>query len=317
VDAQYKCDGSPEFNGFVVGINNAFTVIFAIELSVNLFANWMRKFFSNGWNWLDLLIVFMSLIDLGMSIIPDWLVRLMRAFRVVRLFGQVEQLTKMIPAIAASLLPMVHAFVILAIVVSICEHEYLLCSAQPTRTACRHGADAQRIAHSADAILGVSLFSDVAPDQFGRFNRAFMALFRIAAGDTWIDALPTLGPDGEIELRPAFYICSFIVVSVWVVLQVSVAVLLDNFVTVSMRMENDEKERAAIEKKASSQFQNPLEPLIAKLANDYTDTSSLSTKLASLFQVRCARAHACRPLATPARFQLATLARASHDPGGQ
>ncbi len=133
----------------------------------------------------------------------------------------------------------------------------------------------------------MSLFSDVAPDQFGRFNRAFVALFRIAAGDTWIDALPTLGSDGEIEWKPALFVCSFIVCSVWVVLQVSVAVLLDNFVTVSMRMENDEKERAAIEKKASSQFRNPLEPLIGKLANDYTDNASLSTKLASLFQARC------------------------------
>ena len=131
----------------------------------------------------------------------------------------------------------------------------------------------------------MSLFSDVAPDQFGRFNRAFVALFRIAAGDTWIDALPTLGPDGEIEWKPALFVCSFIVVSVWVVLQVSVAVLLDNFVTVSMRMENDEKERAAIEKKASSQFQNPLEPLIAKLANEYTSNENLSAKIKTLFRV--------------------------------
>jgi hypothetical protein len=124
VDAQYKCDSSSEFNRFVAGINNAFTVIFAIELGVNLFANWMRKFFRNGWNWLDLLIVSMSLVDFGMSEIPDWLIRLMRAFRVVRLFGRVEQLTKMISAITASLLPMMHAFVILAIIVSICEHKH-------------------------------------------------------------------------------------------------------------------------------------------------------------------------------------------------
>ena len=64
------------------------------------------------------------------------------------------------------------------------------------------------------------------------------------------------------------------------------AVLLDNFVTVSMRMENDDKKKVAKEKKASSQFQNPLEPLIAKLANEYTDTTNLSAKLASLFHVR-------------------------------
>jgi hypothetical protein len=72
-----------------------------------------------------------------------------------------------------------------------------------------------------DAILGVSLFADIAPDQFGRFNRAFATLFRIAAGDTWIDSLPILGPDGGIQWKPALYIFTFIIVSVWVVLQVT------------------------------------------------------------------------------------------------
>ena len=138
----------------------------------------------------------------------------------------------------------------------------------------------------------MSLFADIAPDQFGKFNRAFVTLFRIAAGDTWIDPLPTLGPDGDLEWKPALFVCSFIVISVWVVLQVSVAVLLDNFVSVSMRMENDEKKRAAKEIKASSQFQSPLEPLVAKLSNEYTDDANLSSNLASLVQVRPVT---CRP----------------------
>ncbi len=131
----------------------------------------------------------------------------------------------------------------------------------------------------------MSLFSDSAPDQFGMFNRAFVTLFRIAAGDTWIDSLPTLGPDGNLEWKSALFICSFIVSSVWVVLQVSVAVLLDNFVTVSMRMENEDKESASREKKAARHFQNPLEPLIAKLANEYTNNANLSAKIRTLFQV--------------------------------
>jgi hypothetical protein len=150
----------------------------------------------------------------------------------------------------------------------------------------RHRASRLISRASADAILGVSLFADIAPGQFGKFNRAFVTLFRIAAGDTWIDPLPTLGPDGDLEWKPALFVCSFIVISVWVVLQVSVAVLLDNFVSVSMRMENDEKMRAAKEMKASSQFQSPLEPLVAKLSNEYTDDANLSSNLASLFQVR-------------------------------
>ncbi len=132
----------------------------------------------------------------------------------------------------------------------------------------------------------MSLFSDIAPDQFGKFNRAFVSLFKIAAGDTWIDTLPTLAPNGDLEWKPSLYVCTFIVVSVWIVLQVSVAVLLDNFVTVSMRMENEDKKKVAMEKKSARQFQNPLEPLIKKLANEYTDSASLSARLASLFQAR-------------------------------
>ncbi len=44
VDAQYKSDSSPQFTAFVSGINNFFTAIFAAELGINLFANWMRRF---------------------------------------------------------------------------------------------------------------------------------------------------------------------------------------------------------------------------------------------------------------------------------
>ena len=91
-------------------------------------------------------------------------------------------------------------------------------------------------------------------------------------------------PEGDIEWKPALYVCTFIVLTVWIVLQVSVAVLLDNFVTVSMRMDSAEKLKASKERKAASLFQNPLEPLVRKLANDFTDNASLSEKLLSLFK---------------------------------
>ncbi len=49
--------------------------------------------------------------------------------------------------------------------------------------------------------------------------------------------------------------------------QVSVAVLLDNFVTASTVMENAQRDRKQQERKALTQFQNPLQPLILRLAN--------------------------------------------------
>ncbi len=81
----------------------------------------MHKFIRSGWNWFDLFIVTMSLLDFGHLSIPLWLVRLMRAVRVIRLFGRVHELKKMISAITASLFPMMNAFVILFVVVSICK----------------------------------------------------------------------------------------------------------------------------------------------------------------------------------------------------
>ncbi len=49
---------------------------------------------------------------------------------------------------------------------------------------------------AADSIVGVSLFSESAPEDFCAFNRAFIAMFRITAGETWVESLPKLDPDG-------------------------------------------------------------------------------------------------------------------------
>jgi hypothetical protein len=138
MDAQYKKDGTTQFDRFVVSINYAFTLIFALELGINVFSNWFLKFARSGWSWLDLFVVVMSFVDFGPFNIPDWLVRLMRAFRIVRLFGRVHELTKMFSAITASLFPMMNAFVILIIVLSICERaRILLCDISSAHSSSR------------------------------------------------------------------------------------------------------------------------------------------------------------------------------------
>ena len=64
----------------------------------------------------------MSVLDLANTSVPSWLVRLMRALRVIRLFGRVPELRKMITAVSASVFAMLNAFVILVITISICAH---------------------------------------------------------------------------------------------------------------------------------------------------------------------------------------------------
>ena len=71
-------------------------------------------------NWLDVFVVGMSILDLAYNAVPSWLVRLMRALRVVRLFGRISELRKMITAVSASIFAMLNAFVILVIMLCIC-----------------------------------------------------------------------------------------------------------------------------------------------------------------------------------------------------
>ena len=72
--------------------NYCFTAIFTAELLVNLFAHWLWPFLSNPWSLLDAFVVLMSLVALGPVNIPMTILRLMRAFRVIRLFGRLKVL---------------------------------------------------------------------------------------------------------------------------------------------------------------------------------------------------------------------------------
>ena len=47
----------------------------------------------------------------------------------------------------------------------------------------------------ADSIMGVALFRDAAPRSFGLFDRALSSMFRLTAGETWVDELVLLDPD--------------------------------------------------------------------------------------------------------------------------
>ncbi len=62
--------------------------------------------------------------------------QLMRALRVIRLFGRIRALKKMATAVTASIFPMMNAFVILLIVVSICAASCVRVSARVRAGAC-------------------------------------------------------------------------------------------------------------------------------------------------------------------------------------
>jgi hypothetical protein len=80
----------------------------------------------------DLFVVTMSLIALGPINLPISILRLMRAFRIVRIFGRVKALRNIIAALTASMLPVLNAFVILLVIASICALPAPCCVVAPS-----------------------------------------------------------------------------------------------------------------------------------------------------------------------------------------
>ncbi len=112
-------DGSPNRTASLITLlNSLFTIIFTFELVVNIYANWFKPFVTNPWSIFDLIVVTLSLVTLGPLDLP---ISILRALRVVRLFGRLAALKKILAALTASIVPMCNAFLIMLIVAMICE----------------------------------------------------------------------------------------------------------------------------------------------------------------------------------------------------
>jgi hypothetical protein len=123
----YNADGSMTIaKATLDSLNMAFTLLFTVELLVNLFSHWIWDFITNPWSLFDSVVVTMSLIVLGPLNFP---ISMLRALRVVRLFGRLKSSKKILSALRVSLVPMFNAFFIMLIVAMMCEfHTHALCA---------------------------------------------------------------------------------------------------------------------------------------------------------------------------------------------
>ena len=252
-------EGNPtEVAQMLAKMDFCFIGVFTVELLLNMYAHLWWEFVSNGWSRFDFVVVSVSLLTALSDDIPD--LPITRTFLVLRLFGRLESLRAIITALSASILPVLNAFFIMFIVLALY------------------------------AILGVTLFSDMAPLSFGNLSVAFIELFRIAAGDTWIAEVPQVDEEGKVEWGLGIFIMSFILICNWTLLQVSVAVLLDNFVEETAREKEEKHQLFMNHKRAKDSIGNVLDPLLRMLATEYIDEDDLSAQLSALYSILCTAA---------------------------
>jgi hypothetical protein len=124
-EAQYnvylKEDPDSYFGALLDYLNIFFTIFFFIELMMNAYGHWYKSFVNDRWNILDTVVVFASLIALGPIQLPVAALRLLRAFRVVRLFGKLRALKRMLTALSSAVIPMLNSFLMMIVIAAICE----------------------------------------------------------------------------------------------------------------------------------------------------------------------------------------------------
>lgn len=214
VEAQYVVVPDDMVTVFTI-FEDIFTVIFTVELSLNMYAHWCWKFWSSGWNIFDFLVVTVSLLARTLAGIPGITqLRLVRAFRVFRLVKRFKALRIILLAIEQALPGCANAAAILVLVTSIY------------------------------AILGVEFFrtfdSSSSSDYFLNFTSAFFSLFQVLTGDSWAEVIARPFID-EVPWSVIYFV-SYILVAGVMLMNIVIAVLLEKIANVTINESDKEEE---------------------------------------------------------------------------
>jgi len=188
---------------------------FLIELIMNMYGHYWWAFWNSGWNWFDFIIVLVSLMAIYFPRLPAISVlRLFRAFRIVRLFKRVREMKKIIEGIMKSLPSLSYAFVALGLITGIW------------------------------AIIGVDYFKDMTHNgekgyYFGNFFKACLSLAQITTFDSWSSGIAR-DIIYEKGTSAAIYFVSFIFIGGIIMMNVLVALLLDNYLQTNEFEESEE-----------------------------------------------------------------------------
>merc|ERR1712137_342596 len=265
---------SLEYKTFWSSADYVFNIIFLIELILNMwsYGGPVRKFWASGWNVFDTIIVTVGILTVVNVLGPPLdKLKLMRAFRVFRLFKRIQSLNNIIVALFKSIPGVINAFVVMLVFYCI----YAILAVELFRDFgeggvyytydVRTGSNATNTAYSARGyVLGIEYYGD--------FMRALYTLFQVMTGESWSEAFVrplVFGWNKSNATTAGVFFVSFIILTQIVLINVVVAVLLENFVT------SDPDEDAEVDARiASCALQDTARDISSKLdkvMNDFTN----------------------------------------------
>lgn len=189
-------------------ISNICVGIFTVEIALRLFV-YGRKFFKNGWNNFDFIIVLISLVPTAGAFSSLRVFRILRALRALRLITHLEKLRVIVQAIIDSIPNVAWASGLLLIIFYIFS------------------------------IIGTTLFSTAFPDWFGSLGKSMYTLFQVMTLESW-----SMGIARPVISEFSFawiYFVSFILVSSFIVMNVIVGVVVNAISEISADIKKEKE----------------------------------------------------------------------------
>lgn len=186
---------TPRHHAIIELINQLILAVFVAEVIVKMAAHGRHplQYFADGWNIFDFLVVLFSLIPATGEF--AMVARLLRLLRVVRLISAIPELRLIVTTLIRSIPSMMHVIMLMSIVFYIY------------------------------AVVGFHLFHEHDPTHWETLGLALLTLFRVVTLEDWTDVMYT-----AMEWHPFawIYFVSFVVLGTFVVVNLFIAVVLNN-----------------------------------------------------------------------------------------
>jgi voltage-gated sodium channel len=196
----------------IVAVEMLIQTIFVAEIAIRILAFWPRPFlfFRNGWNVFDFAVVAASLLpQAGAFAMVARLARLMRVARLVSVF---PELRLIIGTMVRSIPSMGHVIVLLTLLLYVY------------------------------AVLGFHFFREVDRAHWGSLGAALLTLFQMLTLEGWVEIQQAV-----LETHPWawVYFSSFVFVAVFVVVNLFIAVVINNLESVKHEQQVDADRESA------------------------------------------------------------------------
>jgi voltage-gated sodium channel len=203
----------------LLGLDTFILGVFIVEALLKMAAHGRQpwRYFADGWNVFDFLIVVLCLLPVGGPFAA--VLRLTRALRLLRLVSALPKLQLLVGALLKSVSSMGYVSLLLALLFYIY------------------------------AVAGIHLFGQHDPKHFGSLPAAFLSLFQLVTLDNWSDLFQAQTPFVP-SLKVAIYFVTFIVFGTMIILNLFIGIIMNSMA--EMHVELAQRDRAQHERETGA-----------------------------------------------------------------